>query len=71
MPPLSLALRGGSLLYYSVEILDLADWLAANASLGTNKIWVLYQMQPALPARYRRMCEMPVEARKPAAVRNG
>jgi hypothetical protein len=48
-----------------------ADLLDAEADLGTDKIAVLYQMQPALTARHRRMYETSVEAGKAAAVRNG
>jgi hypothetical protein len=36
VPPLSLALRDGSLLYKSRKTVDLADLLSADASLGTD-----------------------------------
>ena len=40
MPPLSLALRGGSLRYWPRNTVALANWLPADADLGTNKIGV-------------------------------
>ena len=38
VPPLSLALRGGSLLYRSCRTVDSASLLAADADLGTDKM---------------------------------
>ena len=38
VPPLSLALRGGSVLHGSRNTLDFARCLAANAGYGTDKV---------------------------------
>jgi len=38
VPPLSLALRGGSLLYRFRRTVDSADLFSADASLATNKM---------------------------------
>src|SRR5450755_3262885 len=40
VPPLSLALRGGSPLYQSRRTVNSADFSAAEAALGTDKIGV-------------------------------
>jgi len=40
VPPPDAASRSGILLYRSCETVDLAHCLAAEATLGTNKIWV-------------------------------
>ena len=40
VPPLSLALRGGSHLYHPRKTVECSDRPAADASLGTNKIGV-------------------------------
>jgi hypothetical protein len=40
VPPLSLALRGGSFLYQSRSAMNSVDLLSADAKIGTNKIGV-------------------------------